>query len=646
MSLRYRPEIDGLRTIAVISVIVYHLKIPLFENYFLPGGFLGVDLFFVLSGYLITGIILAELESTGRFSFTKFYMRRARRILPPLLLVMAAMIPLALWVLLPSELIRFGNSLVAALGFYSNVYWFFELGEYGAQSGLLQPFLHTWSLSIEEQFYLIFPLILLALSRIRSVRWMGFVLIVLLLVSFVLAQATTYFKPSLSFFSPVSRAWELLSGALLALVALKRPDFLRASRAGLFVPAAMLALLLYTIFTTRLVDVEHPGLSTIPVILATCGLIWFSDPREPVTRLLSTRGFVMIGKLSYSLYLWHYPIFAFGRLRSIEEPTWIAMVSWVVLTFACAWAGYALIEKPFRFRVSTRFFFPTLAFFVMGTVGFSFAMDRFAGFPGRYADLAERYGENAFDPDLMAEKSMSILDQLAENETIGRWNAGKRSKHGVEDIWYTDPEKKNVLLIGNSHSKDLFNALYLNRDKILDYEFARLAYSADFNQPEIEEMFDVPNFKEADVIVFAPKYRSSSIEAVKQLVPRLLDLGKEVIIVGNTAEFISPNRLSIFDWYLLRHKGDVDISQVNKLAYRFESAEAKIYSRILAEVSETNGVEFYDRRALLCDDDAQVCTLVRKDGRRTMYDDTHWTLEGAELFGKRSVEAGWFQNDL
>ena len=157
MSLTYRPEIDGLRSLAVLSVIVYHLKIVIGNGYLLPGGFLGVDLFFVLSGYLITKILLIELGETGRLDMGQFYLRRARRILPPLLLVIFVSIPAAWAILLPTELLRFSESLMASLFFLSNFFWFFTSSEYGAQSGLLQPFLHTWSLAIEEQFYMSHP---------------------------------------------------------------------------------------------------------------------------------------------------------------------------------------------------------------------------------------------------------------------------------------------------------------------------------------------------------------------------------------------------------------------------------------------------------------------------------------------------------
>ena len=216
LSVKYRPEIDGIRTLAIVPVVIYHLKIPFADGYMLPGGFLGVDVFFVISGFLITKIILDEFNQTGTFSLKRFYMRRARRILPALILVILASIVAAFFVLSPTEMNRFGTSILAALGFFSNIFWFFALGEYGAQSGLLQPLLHTWSLAIEEQFYLFFPLLLLLLKPMRRPGLSLGLVVALLIVSLCLAEATTSFNKQVSFFSPISRAWELLVGALMS----------------------------------------------------------------------------------------------------------------------------------------------------------------------------------------------------------------------------------------------------------------------------------------------------------------------------------------------------------------------------------------------------------------------------------------------
>ena len=165
MKINYRPEIDGLRTLAVLSVIIYHAQFSLSDKILLKGGFLGVDIFFVISGYLITSLILKELKTTNNFSFFYFYQRRARRILPVLFTVMVASIPFAWLYLLPARLIDFSKSILYSIGFNSNFYFHYSGLRYGAEDGLLKPFLHTWSLSVEEQFYVIFPVILILIFK-------------------------------------------------------------------------------------------------------------------------------------------------------------------------------------------------------------------------------------------------------------------------------------------------------------------------------------------------------------------------------------------------------------------------------------------------------------------------------------------------
>jgi peptidoglycan/LPS O-acetylase OafA/YrhL len=165
LNINYRPEIDGLRTIAVLSVIIYHAEFTLLGTKLLPGGFLGVDIFFVISGFLISSIIIRELQSTGRFSFADFYERRARRILPALFVVIFFSIPFAWWLLLPEQIIDFAKSILSSISFISNIYWLSSLQEYGAESASLKPLLHTWSLAVEEQFYILFPFVLLFLFK-------------------------------------------------------------------------------------------------------------------------------------------------------------------------------------------------------------------------------------------------------------------------------------------------------------------------------------------------------------------------------------------------------------------------------------------------------------------------------------------------
>ena len=215
MKLTYRPEIDGLRAIAVVAVILYHAQITIMGHQPFKGGFIGVDIFFVISGYLITSIILKELLVTGSFSFKNFYQRRIRRILPALLLVMLASLPFAWMYLLPSSFIDFSKSILYSLGFSSNFYFHYSGQQYGAESGLLKPFLHTWSLSVEEQYYILFPIVLLITFKYFR-KYLIHILILGFILSLGLADWGSRNHPSFNFYGLPTRGWELLAGSILA----------------------------------------------------------------------------------------------------------------------------------------------------------------------------------------------------------------------------------------------------------------------------------------------------------------------------------------------------------------------------------------------------------------------------------------------
>lgn len=640
MSIRYRPEIDGLRAVAMLSVLVYHLKISLGGEVLFKGGFLGVDIFFVISGFLITRILIAEFERERRVSLAGFYLRRVRRIMPPLLLVMICSLPVAFFLLLPSEIERFAQSLMAALLFFSNFFWFFELKEYGAQSGLLQPFLHTWSLSIEEQFYLFFPAFMALVLPRMSRRGLLSVLVALFVVSLALSVATTQVRADFSFFSPVSRAWELLAGAIMAMIPARQQDG-RESVARIVQPLA-LVFLVGCMLTFDLAGLAHPGLPTVPVVLATCALIYCAGPGLIVTRLLSSGPMVWVGRLSYSLYLWHFPIFAFGRLSSVETPGAADMALWIALTFALSWIGYHIVETPFRRTLGSRAFALSMTGAVALVAGFYGLSERTTLLTqGRAAELAEIYGPNDFDNERLRDVSWTPLAQLAGGEEIGAWNAHEPSRNEATQLWFGDDARRNVLVVGNSHSKDMFNALYLNRALFPGYEFARFGLDGRFPAEQMQELTDAPNYKAADIILLAPRYNTEFETLLPPVIERMKADGKEVIVVGNTVEFISPGEQPIFDWYMLQYHGKGDLDRANEIAFGAQATQVRDRNARLRDLAGALGVTYLSRHDLICEDAAKTCAIATPEGMKTMYDYGHWTIEGAQHFGRVAAERNW-----
>jgi peptidoglycan/LPS O-acetylase OafA/YrhL len=340
----YRPEIDGLRAIAVISVVIYHAELSLFGYSFLPGGFLGVDVFFVISGYLIGRIVIGDV-SAGRFSFRDFYERRVRRIAPALLLVIGATIPFA-WSLLTIEQFRsFGLSIISSLTFVSNFQFWLEDG-YASEASSLKPLLHTWSLAIEEQFYLFFPAaVLLAFALGRRVLTAA--LLIALGLSILVAEYLTYRAPSASFYLLPSRLWELLAGTVLAWLEIRGVRRVGGLSARLLMIAALAVLVAYVCFPLITLD-RHPGFETVPVVIAVMAMIWADGKGGRAYGLLSARPVVGLGLISYSFYLWHQPVFALARNANVDELSSFLKILLVFLSGALAWASWKFVETPFR----------------------------------------------------------------------------------------------------------------------------------------------------------------------------------------------------------------------------------------------------------------------------------------------------------
>jgi len=332
-------------------VVFYHAKFSVADWHLLPGGYLGVDIFFVISGYLITTLLMTELVQSGRISITYFYERRARRLLPGLMLVMLVSLPFAWRYLLPDQLVDFSKSLVFSIGFVSNFYWNYSLQQYGAASALFQPFLHTWSLAVEEQYYIIFPLFLFAIYKYGR-KYLAGILLFAVALSLLLSEWMTGSDASFSFYMMPTRFWELLTGSLLALAVLNRKE--RKLAIGCSYVLSLLGLLMI-LGSLLYIDfgIHHPGFITLVPVLGTVLVILSSENAGWVTRVLSARPMVYLGLLSYSLYLWHYPIFAFGRMQGYP-PTLAHKIVWIGLTLVLSALSYHLVEKPLRGNRTTR----------------------------------------------------------------------------------------------------------------------------------------------------------------------------------------------------------------------------------------------------------------------------------------------------
>jgi peptidoglycan/LPS O-acetylase OafA/YrhL len=333
----YRADIDGLRALAVVAVVLYHFKLGPFG-----GGFVGVDVFFVISGYLITSIIQNRIDE-HRFTFAWFYERRVRRLFPALAAVLAVTLAAGAWLLLPTDLALLGKSTTSTLLFISNVF-FWRTSDYFNSDSELNPLLHMWSLSVEEQFYIGLPLLLLAVHRFAPHRLVT-VLLLSAGASFAACVLATYLSPSAAFYLSPFRGWELLVGALLAVAPLppiQRPRW-RQIMAGVG-----LALVVGSLLWIK-PGPEFPGWRALAPVLGTAALIVSGDHGGSlVHRALRLRPVVYIGLISYSLYLWHWPLLVYARYRNelapLEDLRWPLLAATVMV----AALSYRFVELPFR----------------------------------------------------------------------------------------------------------------------------------------------------------------------------------------------------------------------------------------------------------------------------------------------------------
>lgn len=440
MSLSYRPEIDGLRSVAVLPVILFHAGLSSFS-----GGYVGVDVFFVISGYLITSILLNDIDG-GRFSILRFYERRVRRILPALFLVMAVSVPAAMLLLRPNDLIDFAKSLIAVPLFLSNVLFWAERGYFDAATDL-KPLVHTWSLAVEEQFYILYPPLLYLMAR-AALRWRALVFGGLFALSLAASWYLTRLHFETGFYLPFSRAWELLSGAGAAVVLRRRPGI--GGLAGTLAAGAGLLLVLWAVFTYDAGTV-FPGIAAVPVVFGTVLLILAAREGNPVHRVLAWRPLVWIGLLSYSLYLWHQPIFVFIRHAGGGEA---AVLASLPLVLAASVLSYRLVEQPLRRAgASRRRVFGLAAAASLAFIAIGAWLVASGGLIARYS---------AADRQIIEQ----YQDQAAFSET--RFNAREfRPFDGSGRI--------KVLLTGDSHARDLLGiALAAGMDETHQFSTKRI----------------------------------------------------------------------------------------------------------------------------------------------------------------------------
>jgi len=413
MPFKYRSDIDGLRAVAVLAVLFYHTNLPGFS-----GGFVGVDIFFVLSGFLITSIILKDIKDE-KFSIAKFYERRIRRIFPALFPVMAFVLVIGAYLFDAQAFSDLGKSITATTLFYSNILFWRESG-YFAASSLQKPLLHTWSLAVEEQFYIFFPLALVCIHRYLKSRYLLWILVATTL-SLLASIYGVYNYAGSTFYLVPTRAWELLAGSLLALGVLPNPSsaWLRN-----ILSTTGLALIIYSVgFYSE--ATLFPGLNAIAPVLGAW-LIIYSNMGEGgsaiVNKILSMRPLVFIGLISYSLYLWHWPFVAFDKYLIFRPFNWYDSAGIILASLVVSTLSWKYIEQPFRGKKmllpERKKLFAVSALLMIAASGIGWVIDLQKGMPYRFPDAALAMMDVNHDPQWVdGQKNDKWLDGLTDGNT-------------------------------------------------------------------------------------------------------------------------------------------------------------------------------------------------------------------------------------
>jgi len=467
--MKYRKEIDGLRALAVLPVILAHAGVEI-----LRGGFVGVDIFFVISGYLITTIILDELEKND-FTIVKFYERRARRILPALFLVMLTTTIAGNFLLMPDEYKNLGQSLVSTSLFSNNILLAITSGYWDLASEF-KPLLHTWSLGVEEQYYIFTPIFLMIAWKL-SRKAIPLVICITFLVSFLYAAWLVNKSPDWAFYSLLTRAWELAAGGIATIILRSNPSIANNNiLSNVFSSIGFTAILL-SIVTFN----EKTPIPSYPLLLPVLGallIVIFCHQNTFVHKVLSHKWMVFTGLISYSLYLWHQPFFAFLRAYKVEKPSETELLLLIPIIYIIAFLTWKYIEAPFRKRdlVNRKMIF---GFSIAGSMAFIIY--------GVY--LNHNYGApNRFGDPSFVQKDM---DKRMYNERAFVYKNEKFSNQG----------KVKLLIIGNSFARDFVNIT----TETFDTTNHEIVYRTELKQCILNHDDDLSKrlYSNADIIVFA-----------------------------------------------------------------------------------------------------------------------------------------------
>ncbi len=625
----YRADIDGLRAVAVLLVFAYHLG-----GARVRGGFVGVDVFFVISGYLLGSIILTEIDR-GKFSLLSFYERRARRILPALFVTLAVCAMLAYEFLLPAELDEFAKSFLAATLSFSNILFYHQAG-YFEGAAAIKPLLHTWSLGVEEQFYIFLPLFLLALRK-YSLSTRRIVVLAVAVCSFLASAWGAFHSPEAAFYLLPTRAWELLLGTLLALDIV--PHFSNSIWRNASSAAGIIMIIAAGVWYQK--TTPFPGLAAaMPCIGAALIIAAGRDGSSLVGTVLSLRPIVFVGMISYSLYLWHWPLIVFqsasGVLAQGLSPKLTKLVV-LGISFVVATLSWRFVERPFR---DGRKRLPRPRLFQIATAAAAvliiFAATAIAtrGFPSRYSAQAVHIASFLENADATTEAQYRVGSCFLTSEN-------PHAKFAADECLKVDSARRNDLLIGDSHAAQLWFGLSSVFKEINFMQATASGCKPGLEQPIgadercsqlMHYVFqDYLKAHHVDSVLIAARWDSADLSRIQRTVPLLQQQGAKVILFGPVVQYDSalPRLLAISI-----QKNDPGLPAVHRVAY-YEKLDQE-----MAQLARQLGIQYISYFDLICRQSA--CLEYAAKDVPLQSDYGHLTADGSVLIARKIRATGLF----
>jgi peptidoglycan/LPS O-acetylase OafA/YrhL len=624
MSIRHRNDIDGLRALAIVPIVLFHAGLSQ-----LAGGFIGVDIFFVISGYLITSIVVRDLEG-GTFSIVGFYQRRVVRILPALVVVLAIVLVAGCLLLLPNEIRELGASGAAASGFGANFY-FWNTTDYFNEAAELKPLLHMWSLGVEEQFYLLYPPFLYVAYRavsvrqdpLRRLRWL-FALIVI--GSFVFGLVLKSRLPDFVFYLLPSRAWELGLGGMVAIGALPRVSSARLRDAISVLGLAAIVAGLVVIDSSR----DFPAPWALLPCLGTAALIGYGEGAI-TSVLLSAAPLRWIGLISYSLYLWHWPIISFYRIRVGLELTIAQATALIAASVIAATGSYVFVERIFLARY--RRVDPSQRRRIVACGVAAVLLAVLAGL----VVMARAYDWHDYPPEVV--RVVSYADYKSSDEKQYQFRNDtcfitKRPELNVKACMTPSTTKPNIVVVGDSHAAQYWRAIALRFTEAEVLQATATGCRPTLFAAGSKRCTDIVDFvfrdlasdKNAriDVVVLAGRWRDDDLLKLPPTIQWLRSRGIEVTVIGPTVEYESS-----FPQLLARSMLASDLARMADERV----VERRHYDRLLGPLVRAAGARYISIHELECPH--EECRLLAPDGGPLHFDYGHLTLSGARYLVER-----------